>query len=445
MGDRKHSSVKPAAVPATSAGTDDHTLDTVDFQPGGADQRDAQKPPVTADGDTVDADAAPPLRLGTGAAAAVRSTILPKLELVENEPTLVVKGKRRYQELRPLGAGGIGEVVSAADNDIGRTVAIKRLRTPAKSTSNLVRFVEEIRTIGRLEHPNIIPIHDVGVDDKGEYYFVMKYIDGETLESIIQKLAAGDRDYHQRYGFEQRAQLFVGILKAVAFAHANGIVHRDIKPANVMVGAFGEVVLMDWGIAKMVRGPETAQPSPAVPETPAPDSPQAPLFATQEGAIIGTPAYMSPEQASGQPVDERSDIYALCVLFHELLCLKHYLAERKTLKEMLAGVASQEAPLASMVKSPYQAAPPMDLTWFVRAGLAKDPAKRYPSVQAMIERLERRADGRIPIECPVTLLKQATNTWLKILDKYPVLMVCMISVLFLLLIGSFVAGRWRVV
>jgi serine/threonine-protein kinase len=212
-----------------------------------------------------------------------------------------------------------------------------------------------------------------------------------------------------------------------------------------MVGAFGEVVLMDWGIAKMVRGPETAQPSPAVPETPAPDSPQAPLFATQEGAIIGTPAYMSPEQASGQPVDERSDIYALCVLFHELLCLKHYLAERKTLKEMLAGVASQEAPLASMVKSPYQAAPPMDLTWFVRAGLAKDPAKRYPSVQAMIERLERRADGRIPIECPVTLLKQATNTWLKILDKYPVLMVCMISVLFLLLIGSFVAGRWRVV
>ena len=334
--------------------------------------------------------------------------------------------------------------MSAADNDIGRTVAIKRLRTPAKSTSMLVRFVEEIRTIGRLEHPNIIPIHDVGVDDKGDYYFVMKYIDGETLESIIQKLAAGDHDYHQRYGFEQRTQLFLGILKAVAFAHASGIVHRDIKPANVMVGAYGEVVLMDWGIAKLVRGPETAQPGPPAEETPGEDRARAPLFATQVGAIIGTPAYMSPEQASGEPVDERSDIYALCVLFHELLCLKHYLSNRTTLKEMLAGVASQEAPLASMVKSPHQAAPPMDLTWFARAGLAKDPAKRYPSVQAMIERLERRADGHIPIECPITLLKQVTHTWLRVLDKYPVFMVFMIAGLFLLLIGSLVAGRWRV-
>ncbi|HRI49600.1 MAG TPA: serine/threonine-protein kinase [Pseudomonadota bacterium] len=422
-------------------------MDTVDAPlasaGSSAGEVDGTQPTVAADGDTFNAESAPPLRLGTATATAVRSTILPKLELVENEPTLVVKGNRRYQELRRLGAGGIGEVVSAADNDIGRTVAIKRLRTPAKSTSNLVRFVEEIRTIGRLEHPNIIPIHDVGVDDKGEYYFVMKYVDGETLESIIQKLAAGDRGYHQRYGFEQRTQLFLGILKAVAFAHANGIVHRDIKPANVMIGAYGEVILMDWGIAKMVRGPETAVPTPATAESPGEDSARAPLFATQVGAIIGTPAYMSPEQASGQPVDERSDIYALCVLFHELLCLKHYLSDRTTLKDMLAGVESQEAPLASMVKSPHQDSPPMDLTWFVRAGLAKDPTKRYPSVQAMIERLERRAEGRIPIECPITLLKQATNTWLRILDKYPIFMVFVIAGLFLLLIGSFVAGRWR--
>jgi serine/threonine-protein kinase len=97
-----------------------------------------------------------------------------------------------------------------------------------------------------------------------------------------------------------------------------------------------------------------------------------------------------------------------------------------------------------MVKSPHQAAPPMDLTWFARAGLAKDPANRYPSVQAMIERLERRADGHIPIECPITLLKQVTHTWLTVLDKYPVFMVFMIAGLFLLLVGSLVAGRWRV-
>ena len=112
-----------------------------------------------------------------------------------------------------------------------------------ESPEALARFVEEIRTTGGLEHPNIVPIHDVGLDEKGRYYFIMKYVDGETLESILARLRAGDRETHARYGFERRVEIFKGVLEAIAYAHARGYIHRDIKPANIMVGAFGEVLV----------------------------------------------------------------------------------------------------------------------------------------------------------------------------------------------------------
>ena len=126
----------------------------------------------------------------------------------------------------------MGEVSLEHDNDIGRTVAVKRLAADLDHPDSLVRFIAEVQTIGQLEHPNIIPIHDVGLDQDGRYYFVMKYVDGETLESIITKLAAGDPDYHARYPFEVRVEMFLGLLHALQYAHDQGVVHRDIKPAK---------------------------------------------------------------------------------------------------------------------------------------------------------------------------------------------------------------------
>ena len=160
------------------------------------------------------------------------------------------QARSRYEPVKLLGAGGMGEVVLVQDQDIARRVAIKRLLPEMTHPALLARFVDEIRTVGRLEHPNIVPIHDVGVDELGRYYFVMKFVEGETLESIIAKLSAGDPAYHARYSYERRIEIFLGLLHALEYAHANGVVHRDIKPANVMVGRYGEVVLMDWGIAK---------------------------------------------------------------------------------------------------------------------------------------------------------------------------------------------------
>ena len=138
-----------------------------------------------------------------------------------------------YRVLAPLGKGGMGEVSLVRDNDIGRIVALKRLYAPPSGDqSGLVRFISEVRTVGQLEHPNIVPIHDVGLDENGNYYFVMKYVDGETLEHIIKKLADGDPYYHQRYPVDVRLEIFMGLLRALQYAHDQGIVHRDIKPWN---------------------------------------------------------------------------------------------------------------------------------------------------------------------------------------------------------------------
>lgn len=347
----------------------------------------------------------------------VRSTVLPRVEIVGATPTLVAQGKRRFELVRKLGEGGLGEVIGAEDNDIGRKVALKKLRTDVKSAATLARFVEEIRTVGRLEHPNIIPIHDVGVDEAGDYYFVMKYVDGETLESVIEKLAAGDPDYHRRYTIERRVQIFMGVLEAVAFAHAQGVIHRDIKPANIMVGPYGEVVLMDWGIAKSIQkaGMDDSQ----FPRFEGRREGRKRLFETQVGTRIGTPAYMAPEQARGAAVDERTDVYALSVLLFELLTLEHYLAGKDTLEAMLEGVLTVDAPMAITMKNPHQPTIAPDLSWIIRGGLAKNPEQRYPSVNAMLERLKRRADGDIQVQCHLTAMKSATNRWGRFIDQHP--------------------------
>lgn len=144
-----------------------------------------------------------------------RSTVLPRVEWVGPEPKVNPSQRHRFEELGLLGEGGMGEVVLAKDHDIEREVALKRL-PPNADLGRVMRFVEEIRTVGKLEHPNIVPVHDVGVDASGRYFFVMKAIRGETLESIINKLAAGDEAMHARFPIGVRVQVFLSILNAMA-------------------------------------------------------------------------------------------------------------------------------------------------------------------------------------------------------------------------------------
>ncbi|MBX3228472.1 MAG: serine/threonine protein kinase [Labilithrix sp.] len=368
-----------------------------------------------------------------GATLPGRTTVLPRVELGGPTPRLVVPGKPRYERTRRLGEGGIGEVHGARDNDIERDVAVKRLRPEAMSPAALLRFVEEVRTVGRLEHPNIVPIHDVGVDERGEYYFVMKYVDGETLEDVVDKLAAGDRAYHARYTFERRVQIVHALLDALAFAHERSIIHRDIKPANVMIGPHGEVMLMDWGIAKDLAAATTDLAAEEVCPHPAR---RGALFQTVAGQLVGTPAYMAPEQARGEPVDARSDLYSLSMLFYELLTLQHPLADKASLAAMLEGVKNEDPPFATSARSPHQPAVPAELAWLVRRGLAKDPAARFQSAGEMIDRLARRAEGQIPVQCHITLVKRVNGEWTRFVDRHPTLM----TIGFGLVLLGFLAG-----
>jgi serine/threonine-protein kinase len=351
--------------------------------------------------------------------------------------TLVSMARPRFETRRSLGQGGIGEVVAAMDQDIGREVAIKRLRGDVQGAAAVARFVDEIRTVGALEHPNIVPIHDVGVDDDGSLYFVMRCVQGETLESVIERLAAGDPLAHAQWTHERRVHVFRQLLDAVAFAHERGYVHRDIKPANIMVGHWGEVFLMDWGIAKPVGAPDIPSPS-----TGTASATGERVTSTHVGSVLGTPAYMSPEQARGEPVDARSDVYSLCVLLHELLGLKHYLDHCTTVEAVLDGVQHAHAAAPSFIPSPHQAPAPMDMSWYVRKGLAKEPARRYQSVREMIERLDAREEGLVPVQCPVTFSKRMMREQIRFIDRHPMLYMAMLG----LFVASTVAvAVWRLV
>jgi serine/threonine-protein kinase len=223
----------------------------------------------------------------------------------------------------------------------------------------------------------------------------MRYVEGETLDSIINKLAAGDADYHARYTFAERVQLFLGVLHAIEYAHSKGILHCDIKPSNIMVGRYGEVFVMDWGIATTRRN-------------------------ASEASMVGTPAYMSPEQATpGCVIDERSDIYSLTTVLYELLTLQYYLPGYTQPSKLLAAVVSQRHRSAIRVQSKHQPHVPIELSWFLAKGLEKDPDQRYQTVTEMISELQRARTGHFPVKCHLSLVKWLSGLGSRLIDLNP--------------------------
>lgn len=200
----------------------------------------------------------------------------------------------RYEILDRLGEGGMGVVYLARDRELGREVALKVLRTPEPSAEERERILREARILASLEHPGIAPIHDVGVLSDGRVFYVMKRICGDRLDSFA----------HSPQPRTELLRVFRQVCDAVAFAHATGVIHRDLKPQNVMLGAFGEVLVLDWGVAKLRAHPAEAAHAREVQPTGEHTAP---------GAIVGTPGYMAPEQLTGRStaVDERADVFGL--------------------------------------------------------------------------------------------------------------------------------------
>ncbi len=200
----------------------------------------------------------------------------------------------KYTFVKELGRGGMGTVYLAEDRELNRLVAIKVLNTPEATEDFRNRMIREAQIIARLEHPGIVPVHDVGVLPDGRVFYAMKFVRGSRLDEYAA----------QNSSIRDRLRKFQAVCDAVAFAHAHGVIHRDLKPQNIMIGSFGEVLVLDWGVAKIRDDPSSAT-----------------SFQTMEGTVIGTRHYMSPEQARGEidELDERSDIYALGAVLYFLL------------------------------------------------------------------------------------------------------------------------------
>ncbi len=235
---------------------------------------------------------------------------------------------------RRIAKGGMGAILEASDCKLGRTIAVKVMLSEAGcSEEQKQRFIQEAAVLARLAHPNIVPVYDLGLDAEGELFYTMKLVKGRTLQHILDELRREHPEDLREFTLDRLLTIFRKVCDALAFAHAQKIIHRDLKPENIMVGEFGEVLVMDWGIAKILDGsadtlvrsdsdPISGQA--AEPRSESPRSSTASFTATMDGAVMGTPNYMSPEQAMGKvnELDERSDIFSLGGILYAILTLR---------------------------------------------------------------------------------------------------------------------------
>ncbi len=266
-----------------------------------------------------------------------------------------------YRFVGALGHGGMGAVFLVEDSRLGRRVAMKVLDLPDRAGELEARLLREARVLAQIEHPGIVPVHDVGSLADGRVFYTMKYVEGRRLDEWAGSASS----------LAERLRLFEKICEPVAFAHSRGVLHRDLKPPNVMVGPFGEVLVMDWGVAKIVSGAAVSESASdrdagAAPASAASDSRSSSAAAdTAHGSVLGTPGFMAPEQARGEVglLDSRADIYSLGAI----------------LKFLAAPAGRGKVPRR--------------LAAIIGKAMAEEPQARYASAQALAYDVEGYLDG----------------------------------------------------
>jgi serine/threonine protein kinase len=272
--------------------------------------------------------------------------------------------------------GGIGRIFRARDMRLGREVALKELRDPDDAYHE-ARFVREAMLTARLQHPSIVPIYEAGRWPDGRPFYAMKLVSGRSLDRMI----AAAPTLAQRLALVPHV---LAVAEAMAYAHGERIIHRDLKPANVLVGAFGETLVIDWGLAR-----DLDAPLPSV-RPPADMTEEEEGRLTEMGAVIGTPEYMAPEQGRGEDVDERADVYAVGALLYHVLAGRPPYQGTTPMEVFLCLHEGPPIPLEQQ-----QPGVPRELSTIVGKAMAREPADRYPTAKELADDLRRFLTGQI--------------------------------------------------
>jgi eukaryotic-like serine/threonine-protein kinase len=290
-------------------------------------------------------------------------------------PTYQTIGFGRYSDFKPLAIGGSAILRTCRDKNLGRTVVMKTLHPHLANDEYMQsRFLREARVTAQLQHPVTVPVYDLGRDLEDRLYFTMKKVEGETVRQIIERQAKGDRQAIEEYDLERMLGVLVQVCNGLSYAHVHGVVHRDVKPENILVGAFGEAVLLDWGVAKVWAMDGDEERTRVMQHQVLTDVNQRP----------GTPLYMSPEQVrgGGGDIDARTDVYSVGAVLYEML----------TLVEPLRGSQVQETfdkIVNEMPPPPAERAPgrriPAELADICMQALAKRPEDRFQTMREMVE------------------------------------------------------------